>query len=99
MSIELDEQRKVRMTPEQERDVETALLAYWTSRDEAAAAQLARGAKDVGGRQHVTSGGHLDRVAQLIARICIAAGDVARKQVERLQCICGIRDRTVVAAA
>jgi hypothetical protein len=62
------------MTPEQERDVSDALLAYWTSRDAAAAEQLARGAKDVGERRGVTSGGHLDRLAQLLGRICIAAG-------------------------
>lgn len=62
------------MTPEQERDVDTALLAYWTSRDEAAAAQRARGVQDVGGRLGVTSGGHLDRIAQMLARVCVAAG-------------------------
>lgn len=62
------------MTPEQKIDVSTALLAYWTSRDEAAAAQAAKGVVDVGGRAGVTSGGHLDRVAQLLGRICIAAG-------------------------
>lgn len=62
------------MTPEQQADVELALLAYWTARDEAALAQRQRGTSDVGGRAGVTSGGHLDRVAQLLARVCRAAG-------------------------
>jgi hypothetical protein len=62
------------LTPEQEKDVTTALLAFWTSQDEAARAQAARGVVDVGGRAGVTSGGHLDRVAQLLGRMCIEAG-------------------------
>lgn len=62
------------MTPEQSRDLDNALLAYWTSRDDAAVNQLAGDAPDVGGRAGVTSGGHLDRVAQLLGRVCIAAG-------------------------
>lgn len=66
---------KVRaVTPEQHRDVEAAVLAYWTARDEARLAQHERGINDVGGRAGVTSGGHLDRVAQLLARVCRAAG-------------------------
>jgi hypothetical protein len=66
---------KVRNVDEQqEQHVETALLAYWTARDEAARAQAARGRLDVGARQTVTSGGHLDRVAQLLARVCMASG-------------------------
>lgn len=62
------------LTPDQSLDVETALLAYWTSRDEARLAQEARGVVDVGGRAGVTSGGHLDRIAQLLGRVCVAAG-------------------------
>lgn len=33
-----------------------------------------KGTTDVGGRLGVTAGGHLDRVAQLLGRICIAVG-------------------------
>lgn len=62
------------VTPDQHDDVDHALLAYWTARDEAALEQAARGTTDVGGRAGVTSGGHLDRVAQLLARVCRAAG-------------------------
>lgn len=62
------------MTPEQEAQVHDALLAYWTSRDEAAIRQAARGGSDVGGRAGATSGTHLDRVAQLLARVCLGAG-------------------------
>lgn len=63
------------LTFEEHNDVTAALLAYWTSRDEARLAQEARGGVlDVGGRSGVTSGGHLDRVAQLLGRVCIAAG-------------------------
>lgn len=62
------------MTPEQKAQVHDALLAYWTSRDEAAIRQAARGGSDVGARAGATSGTHLDRVAQLLGRICLAAG-------------------------
>ncbi|MFD4675727.1 PaeR7I family type II restriction endonuclease [Lentzea sp. NPDC058450] len=62
------------MTPEQDAEVSTALLAYWTARDEARLAQEGRGSKDVGGRADVTKGGHLDRIAQLLGRTCIEAG-------------------------
>lgn len=62
------------MTPEQKAQVHDALLAYWTSRDEAALRQAARGGSDVGGRAGATSGTHLDRVAQLLGRVCLAAG-------------------------
>jgi hypothetical protein len=62
------------VTPEQETQVHDALLAYWTSRDEAALRQAARGGSDVGGRAGATSGTHLDRVAQLLGRVCLAAG-------------------------
>ncbi|GAA5139134.1 PaeR7I family type II restriction endonuclease [Pseudonocardia adelaidensis] len=68
------DQEADKLTPEQEADVAAALLAFWTSQDEAARAQQARGVNDVGGRAGVTSGGHLDRVAQLLGRICIGAG-------------------------
>ncbi|WP_285684280.1 PaeR7I family type II restriction endonuclease [Actinoplanes sp. NBRC 103695] len=67
------------MTPEQSRDLDNALLAYWTSRDEAAVKQQASNAPDVGGRAGVTSGGHLDRVAQLLGKVCIAAGAPAEQ--------------------
>jgi len=63
------------MEPQQEQDVHDALLAYWTSRDEAALRQAARGkAVDVGARAGATSGGHLDQVARLLARVCLDAG-------------------------
>lgn len=62
------------LTQEQRDDVTAGLLAYWTSRDEAKLAQAARGVVDVGGRAGVTSGGHLDRIAQLLARVCRLAG-------------------------
>jgi hypothetical protein len=62
------------MDLEQEQDVHDALLAYWTSRDEAALRQAKRGNVDVGGRAGVTSGGHLDQVARLLAKVCIDAG-------------------------
>ena len=62
------------MTPEQRTDVDTALFAYWTSRSDAAAAQQAKGVRDVGGRAGATSGGHLDRVAQLLAKVAVQAG-------------------------
>jgi hypothetical protein len=56
------------MTPEQFEAVNTALFAYWTSREDARLAQIAKGTTDVGGRLGVTAGGHLDRVAQLLGR-------------------------------
>lgn len=62
------------MTPEQHLDVGAALFAYWTARDDARVAQGARGVVDQGNRAGVTSGGHLDRVAQLFARVCRKAG-------------------------
>ncbi|MEV0327101.1 PaeR7I family type II restriction endonuclease [Micromonospora echinospora] len=62
------------MTPEQARDVHDAVLAYWTSRDEAALRQASKGVSDAGERSGATSGAHLDRVAQLLGRVCIAAG-------------------------
>lgn len=62
------------LTDEQRADVDAALLAYWTSRDEARVDQARRGVVDQGNRAGVTSGGHLDRVAQLFGRICIASG-------------------------
>lgn len=68
------------MTPDQRDDVEAALLAYWTARDEAALAQQLRGVSDQGARAGVTAGTHLDRVAQLLARVCLKAG-VPPKQV------------------
>lgn len=66
--------RKKHVTPEQQIEVDTALLAYWTARDEARLQQEARGVVDQGARSGVTSGGHLDRVAQLLARVAVAAG-------------------------
>jgi hypothetical protein len=62
------------VTPEQQKDIDNALLAYWTSRDEARIAQERKGKADQGGRAGTTAGGHLDRVAQLLANVCIAAG-------------------------
>jgi len=62
------------MTPEQELDVRRALIAYWTSRADAKTQQTVRGTQDVGERAGVTSGAHLDRVAQLLGKICMAAG-------------------------
>ncbi|GAA2627213.1 hypothetical protein Adu01nite_58970 [Paractinoplanes durhamensis] len=62
------------MTPDQENDVHDALLAYWTSRAHAKDQQTIRGITDVGERAGVTSGTHLDRVAQLLAEVCVAAG-------------------------
>jgi hypothetical protein len=60
--------------PERAQDVHNALLAYWTSRDEAAVRQAQRGGVDVGGRAGVTAGGHLDWVAHLLVGVCINAG-------------------------
>lgn len=62
------------MREDQRHEVEAALLGYWTSRDEAAAAQVASGRVDAGNRGTATSGGHLDRIAAVLARVCIAAG-------------------------
>jgi hypothetical protein len=62
------------VTPRQQENVHDALLAYWTSRDDATARQAASGVIDIGGRAGATAGGHLDRVAQLLARVCIDAG-------------------------
>jgi hypothetical protein len=62
------------VTPEQRTDVSDALMAYWTSRDEARLNQVERGVLDTGERSGVTSGGHLDRIAQLLGRVCIRAG-------------------------
>jgi hypothetical protein len=62
------------MTGLQRTDVHAALLAYWTARDEAAAAQGARGSVDVGQRAGTTGGGHLDRIAQLFGRLARDAG-------------------------
>lgn len=62
------------MTPKQCRHVCEALLAYWTAREEARRAQEGRGLRDQGSRGDVTSGGHLDRVAQLLANECLLAG-------------------------
>ncbi|WP_053732562.1 PaeR7I family type II restriction endonuclease [Nocardia sp. NRRL S-836] len=62
------------MTPEQQKDIDNALLAYWTSRDEARIVQERKGKSDQGARAGATAGGHLDRVAQLFANVCIAAG-------------------------
>ncbi|MET8268106.1 PaeR7I family type II restriction endonuclease [Micromonospora arida] len=62
------------MTPEQAQNVHDAVLAYWTSRDEAALRQAGKGAADIGERSGATSGGHLDRIAQLLGHVCIAAG-------------------------
>lgn len=62
------------MQPEQFQQVNTALFAYWTARQDAAAAQAARGVTDVGGRATATSGAHLDRVAQLFANVARVAG-------------------------
>ncbi|WP_328421071.1 PaeR7I family type II restriction endonuclease [Micromonospora sp. NBC_00389] len=63
------------MTPEQERDVDAAMFAYWTSRKRAARQQTERGkVQDAGGRADVTSGGHLDEVARLLAKVCFDAG-------------------------
>lgn len=67
------------MTPEQNEELGSALLAYWTARDEARLAQEGRGTTDVGGRAGVTKGGHLDRIAQLLARTCIDAGAPAKE--------------------
>lgn len=62
------------LTSEQWKAVNTALFGYWTSREDARLAQVAKGTSDIGGRLGVTAGGHLDRVAQMLGRICIAAG-------------------------
>ncbi|WFE51468.1 PaeR7I family type II restriction endonuclease [Micromonospora sp. WMMD1155] len=63
------------MTPEQDRDVNAAMFAYWTSRERAALRQAERGeVQDAGGRANVTSGGHLDEVARLLAKVCLDAG-------------------------
>lgn len=62
------------VTPQQRADVETALFAYWTEREDAAAAQAAKGTPDVGGRAGVTSGGHLDHIAHLLGKECLDAG-------------------------
>lgn len=62
------------MTPEQREAVDRALYAYWTARDDAAAAQVAKGVVEPGGRAGVTAGAHLDYVAELLATACIAAG-------------------------
>lgn len=67
------------VTPEQHTDVTTGLLAYWTSRDEAAAAQAAKGVVDTGSRGTATAGGHLDRVAQLLGRVATVAGAPANR--------------------
>src|SRR4051794_9178347 len=62
------------MTPEQRDQVDRALRAFWTSRDEAAARQAANRQVDPGARAGVTAGGHLDHVAQLLAEVCLKAG-------------------------
>lgn len=62
------------MTPEQWSAVNTALFAYWTERSDAAAAQAARGIVEPGNRAGVTAGSHLDYIAELLARECVAAG-------------------------
>ena len=69
-----------RLTSQEQLDVDSALLAYWTARDEAELAQQRAGRLDVGGRAGVTSGGHLDQVAQLFARVCVDAG-VPRQEI------------------
>lgn len=62
------------LTEAQRADVTAALLAFWTARDEAAAAQAAKGNIQTSTLSSVTAGNHLDRVAQLVARLCVAAG-------------------------
>lgn len=52
-----------------------ALLAYWTERDEAARRHSATARQlDNGERSTATSGVHLDRIAQLLGKVCLMAG-------------------------
>jgi len=69
----------MRMDATQKREVDAALQDYWTSRDSAAVRQVQRGSEDIGGRSGATSGGHLDQVAAMLARVCIKAGAPANQ--------------------
>lgn len=51
-----------------------AVLNIWTSRAAAREKQIASGKEDAGLRSEVTSGGHLDEVAQLVADAFVDAG-------------------------
>jgi restriction endonuclease XhoI-like protein len=68
------------VTQDHKEQVDRALLAYWVGREAASAAQRRRGKSDPGGRAGVTSGKHLDTVAQLLAQVCMGAG-APRSQV------------------
>jgi hypothetical protein len=51
-----------------------AVLHIWTARTKAAEAATARGANDTGRRSEVTSGAHMDAIAELIAATFTEAG-------------------------
>lgn len=51
-----------------------AVLDIWSSRERARDRQLASGRSDAGLRSEVTSGGHMDEMAKLIANVFVGAG-------------------------
>ncbi len=62
------------MNDDQRINVHDALLAFWTDKDEQITRQRESGRLDAGMRGAATGGGHLNRIAEVIARECCDSG-------------------------